>query len=122
MEVNCKINTKANPILATKYVFKAFGNSEKTEDKQAYVMVNHLTQRTLNNYIDHARGKLANPCDVFLGQVEKVVGVYNSIVKRDMTKEEIVEAEANTMLNTLIMEVYRYLISEMSLNEEETKN
>lgn len=122
MEVNCKINTKANPILATKYVFKAFGNSEKPESEQAYVMVRHFTQRTLNNYLNFSKGGMVNPCDVFLGQVEKVVGVYNSLVKRDMTKEEIVDAEANSMLNTLIMEVYGHLFAEMKLNGEETKN
>lgn len=122
MKINCKVNTKANPIIESKYVFKAFGNREAPEEEQAYVMVKHLTTKSLNKLLNLTNGGSMDACEVFESQVKSVHHVYNDIVGRDMTKEEIIESPANQMLMVLINEVFAYLLNEVKLNQEEEKN
>lgn len=124
MIINCEVNTKANPILAQKYVFKAFNNREEKEEDQAYVMVKHLTPKTLQKYLKISQnGETSiDSSEMFLGQVKEVVNVHNSVIDRDMTKEEIIFSPVNTMTMTLISEVAAFLVGETKLKEEEEKN
>ena len=122
MKINCKVSTKANPIIPTKYVFTSFDNDKAPEEEQAYVMVKQLTTKSLNKYINLTDGGNMNACDVFAGQVTSVHHVYNEIVERDMTKEEILDSPANIMLMALVNEVFAYLLNETKLNGEEEKN
>jgi len=123
MKINCKVNTKANPILAQKYVFKAFNNREAPEEEQAYVMVKHLTPKTMQKYLKITNGSTEiDSSALFMGQVKEVVNVYNDMIGRDMTKEEIVESPVNIMTMTLVQEVAAFLFSETTLKKEEEKN
>ena len=123
MKIHCKVNTKANPILAQKYVFKAFNNREAPEEEQAYVMVKHLTPKTMQKYLKITNGSTEiDSSALFMGQVKEVVNVYNDMIGRDMTKEEIVESPVNIMTMTLVQEVAAFLFSETTLKKEEEKN
>ena len=121
MKVNCKVNTKANPIKETKYIIKAFDNEKEPVEEQAYVMVKHFTNKSLNKHINLISQSL-DPCEIFMDQVVSVHNVYNTFTDTYMTKEEIVESEANKMTMAIINEVFAYLLGETKLNKEEEKN
>lgn len=121
MKINCKTNTKTNPILLHKYVFSVLGNLEEDTEKQAYVEVKSLTAKSLQKCL-LGDGKSFDYVEMFNSQVKSVHGVFNDFTQTYMTKEEMVESKVNITIWTLIVDVCQHLISEMVITEEETKN
>lgn len=123
MDINCKVNSKANPIKVHKYYFKVMGNRESKEEDRAYVMVKSLTSGDITNFLNFADGRTSYDFpSMFSKQVKSVHKVFNTLTKKEMTKDEIVNSPFNQTLVALITDVGTHLISESQLDEEEEKN
>ncbi len=123
MKVNCKVNTKANPILPVKYIFKTMDNDQQAEEDQAYAMVKHLTTKELQKYLTPSiEGVGYDSAGIFMNQVKKIVNIHNTATDSDMTKQEILESSANMTTYMLVQEVVTFLIAEVMVTGEEVKN
>lgn len=124
MKINCKVNSKTDPIISHKYELQFADNLKEEPKDRIWCMVKSLrmkdTQKNTFSTIDGSTSISIE--DLFLSQVTEIHNVYNPAIERDMTVEEIALSSVNPVLMAIMADVVNHLTGEMYLNGEERKN